>query len=406
MSEVPQERNQFRWAILAFISVSHIVGAGAQYGISSLAPFYQDELQLSRAQVGLFFSAFYLAMTGASFFAGWLADRFGVRKTILQGHLALGLFTITASFAPSFMWAFASFFMAGLGYSSLNPSSSKGVMAWFNRDERATAMGIKQTGVPAGGVFAAVLAGPLVLIVGWRGALAILGIVNLFYGVVFAWLWRDPVKRMPETTLIISAAEEMNTHLEVRSLAAASFGTAIFFVGQMVLITYVPLYLKECIGISAYWASQALALMQLGAVVGRTGWGIVSDRLFGGRRKLVLIIVGVLGALLSGALSLTTKETPLYLLLITIFLSGLCLIGYQGVSFALIGEIAGTFQAGMATGIMISVNAVAATLGTPLFGHFVDRTGSYLLAWQVLASTIAIGVVILALLLKESRPAS
>ena len=45
-------------------------------------------------------------------------------------------------------------------------------MAWFQRDERATAMGIKQTGVPAGGVVAAALAPSLVLVIGWRGALA------------------------------------------------------------------------------------------------------------------------------------------------------------------------------------------------------------------------------------------
>ena len=152
MSENTAARDKFRWAILTLISVSHIIGATAQYGINTLAPFYQEELGLSRAQVGLFFSAFYLAMTGASFGAGWLADRLGIRKTTLQGHVALGVCTVAASMAPSFAWAFISFFLAGLGYSFLNPASTKGVMVWFDRDERATAMGIKQTGVPAGGV--------------------------------------------------------------------------------------------------------------------------------------------------------------------------------------------------------------------------------------------------------------
>ena len=70
-------RDSFRWIILALITFSHVIGAAAQYGINTLAPFYQEELGLSRAQVGLFFSAFYLAMTGASFGAGWLADRIG-----------------------------------------------------------------------------------------------------------------------------------------------------------------------------------------------------------------------------------------------------------------------------------------------------------------------------------------
>src|ERR671923_732921 len=169
MSQLRSAPDRFRWTILALISLSHIIGAGAQYGINTLAPFYQEELELSRAQVGLFFSAFYLAMTGASFVAGWLADRLGIRKTTLQGHVALGVCTLAAASAPSFTWAFASFFLAGLGYSFLNPASTKGVMVWFHRDERATAMGIKQTGVPAGGVVVALLAAPLVLLIGWRG---------------------------------------------------------------------------------------------------------------------------------------------------------------------------------------------------------------------------------------------
>ena len=97
-------------AILALISASHIVGASAQYGISTLAPFYQDELDLSRAQVGLFISAFYLAMTGASFGAGWLADRMGVGKTTLQGHLSVGVCIGATALAPTFDLGFRGLF--------------------------------------------------------------------------------------------------------------------------------------------------------------------------------------------------------------------------------------------------------------------------------------------------------
>ena len=404
MSNVTQGRDNFRWAILALVSMSHIFGASAQYGINTLAPFYQDDLGLSHAQVGLFFTAFYLAMTSVSFVAGLLADRLGVRKTMLQGHVVVGVFTVSASLAPSFTWAFVSFFLAGLGYSFLSPSSSKGVMGWFNRDERAAAMGIKQTGVPAGGVFAAVLAGPLMLIVGWRGALAILGIINVFYGFVFSWLWHDPAKQRSEAALANVTGEVAIEPLDFRNLVFASISTAMLLVGQMVLITYVPLYLKECLGAAAFWASQALAVLQAGAIFGRIGWGIASDRLFRGRRKTTLIIIGLLGALLSGMLSLMTRETPVYVLLVVIFFSGLCLVGYQGVSFALIGELAGTTRAGVATGIMLSINSAAAALGTPLFGYFVGRTGSYLYAWQILAAAIAFAVLGFAFFLNESRP--
>ena len=403
MSSVSSARDPFRWAILALVSASHIIGASAQYGINTLAPFYQDELGLSRAQIGLFFSAFYLAMTGASFGAGWLADRMGVSKTTLEGHLSVGVFTAAAAFAPSFAWAFASFFLCGLGYAFLNPASTKGVMAWFYRDERATAMGIKQTGVPAGGLFTALLAPPLVLLIGWRGAFAALGLVNFLFGFVFSYLWREPPGDVESVGAERSAVPQRQGRLNVGGFLPASFGTAIFLIGQMSLITYIPLYLKESMGFSAYRASQALAIAQGGAMIGRVGWGVASDRLFGGRRKIVLVIIGLVSIVLMAGLSLMTKESSLALLLFIVFMSGFSIVGYQGVSYALIGEIAGTTRTGVAMGLMITINAAAATLGTPLFGYIVDRTGSYALAWQLLGGVITLGCAGLAVFLKEPR---
>ncbi|HXF75336.1 MAG TPA: hypothetical protein VNN13_04525, partial [Methylomirabilota bacterium] len=90
-----------------------------------------------------------------------------------------------------------------------------------------------------------------------------------------------------------------------------------------------------------------------------------------------------------------------FLLMPILFLAGLCIVGYQGVSYALIGEIAGKARTGSGLGMMITINSAAATVGTPIFGHIVDRTGSYAIAWGVLAATICVGIVGLALLLKE-----
>jgi MFS family permease len=405
MSDRSSQRDSFRWTILGLIFVSHVIGAAAQYGINTLAPFYKDEMGLSRAQVGLFFSAFYLAMTGASFGTGWLADRLGVRKTTLLGHLGLGVCTTAAAFSPSFESAWVSFFLAGFGYSFLNPASSIGVMTWFDRDERATAMGIKQTGVPSGGVLAAILAPSLVLLIGWRGSLAALGIINFAFGFLFSFLWREPV------SVSIDADPAKSTDvrlppLNVWALLPISCATAIYLIGQMALITYVPLYLKDVMGYSPYWASQALALTQAGAMVGRVGWGVASDRLFGGRRKVVLIVIGLLSVLLLGALGFMDRESSYFLLMPVLFLAGVSLVGYQGVSYALIGEISGKARTGAGLGMMITINAAAATIGTPVFGYIVDQTGSYAFAWQVLAVAVAAGIVAVTLLLKEPRPMS
>ncbi len=54
--------------------------------------------------------------------------------------------------------------------------------------------------------------------------------------------------------------------------------------------------------------------------------------------------------------------------------------------------------------MMITINAGAATLGTPLFGYIVDRTGSYAIGWQILAGVLIAGIVGLAVLLEEPQP--
>ena len=402
MSEISPKRDRFRWTILALISVSHVIGASAQYGINTLAPFYKDELGLSRAQVGLFFSSFYLAMTGASFGTGWLADRLGVRKTTLQGHVLLGICTAVAALSTTFEFGCVSFFLAGFGYSFLNPSSTIGVMTWFHRDERATAMGAKQTGVPGGGVLAAVLAPTLVLLIGWRGALAALGAINFVFGFLFSSLWREPSEEIQEAPTVEERAAAQGA-LNVGALLPISCATAIYLIGQMALITYIPLFLKDAMGYSPYWASQALALTQAGAMIGRVGWGIVSDRLFGGRRKIVLILIGAVSVVWFVALSLMDRSSSTLVLMSILFFAGVSIVGYQGVSYALIGEISGKAKTGAGLGMMITINAGAATLGTPIFGYIVDRTGSYSIAWQVLAVAVAIGMFAMAILLKEPR---
>jgi predicted MFS family arabinose efflux permease len=228
-------------------------------------------------------------------------------------------------------------------------------------------------------------------------------VINFVFGFGFAKLWRDP-----EDEQLAAVPEEFQlpatpAPLKIWSFLPVSCGTAVYLVGQMTLITYVPLFLKESMGFSPYWASQALALTQGGAMIGRVGWGVASDRLFGGRRKVVLILIGAMSAVLVMALSFMSPQSPYYLLLPVLFLAGVSLVGYQGVSYALIGEMAGRARTGAALGMMITINSACATLGTPFFGYLVDRTGSYAFAWQMLAGLLALGILGLATLLREPR---
>ena len=386
--------------ILALVTATHVIGASAQYGINTFAPFYQEELGLTRAQVGLFFGAFYIGMAGFSFTAGWLSDRLGVRRASFIGHVFAGTAVIFASSAQSFGWAFACFLLTGLGYSFLNPASTKGVLMWFRR-QRATAMGIKQTGVPGGGVLTALVGAPLAAVFGWRATLAGFGVVNVLFGLAFWFLWREPVE--VDGSAGDRSGSAGGPKFRIRSLLALSCGTALLLIGQMSLLTYLPLFLKERLAFSTVHASQWLSITQSGAVLGRVGWGTVSDRLYGGRRKIVLVLIGTISVFLCAALSGLDKGVSPFILVPLTFLGGFTMIGYQGVSYSLISEIAGQSRAGMALGLMLTINALGTVVGTFLFGSIVDATGSYAIAWQGLAGVLALGTANIAIFVSEPR---
>jgi predicted MFS family arabinose efflux permease len=222
----------------------------------------------------------------------------------------------------------------------------------------------------------------------------------LFGGVGFWLLWREPPEEKAQ------ASEESETQIvegsfRKREILAASVATLSLLIAQMCLITYVPLYLKDVMGFSPYWASQALSVAQSGAMVGRIGWGVASDRVFGGKRKVVLQWIGGLSIGLALILSVyPSTGSPVFLLLV-IFLSGLCMVGYQGVSYALISELGGQARAGYALGLMVTVNSLGVIFGTPLFGYIVDSTGSYATAWQALAAVVLAGMLAFVFLVKE-----
>jgi MFS family permease len=114
-------------------------------------------------------------------------------------------------------------------------------------------------------------------------------------------------------------------------------------------------------------------------------------------------LIGAASIVLFIALSFMDRNSSSVILMAILFCAGVSIVGYQGVSYALIGEISGKAKTGAGLGMMITINAAAATLGTPIFGYIVDRTGSYAIAWQMLAAAVTVGVLSMALLLKEPQ---
>ena len=114
--------------------------------------------------------------------------------------------------------------------------------------------------------------------------------------------------------------------------------------------------------------------------------GVVSDRVFAGRRRPGLAINALIGAAAFGCLTLGSRLSPGVLPVLAVVL-GIAAFGWVGLYFALVAEIGGTRSAGLLTGLAVIFSWGGILVGPPMFGLLLNLTDSYRAAWLALAAT-------------------
>ena len=166
---------------VALLFLAHAVGTANITLVIALSPSIEASLALGMAGFGFIISAYYGAMLLLALPVGWVADRFGLKVVLVVAHslLAIGLWLLT--FASGLMLAAVALALCGCGYAFINPATARAVLIWFPAQERATAMGIKQTGVPTGGVIAAFIAATVDA--DWRMVVLVMATLTAVVGV-------------------------------------------------------------------------------------------------------------------------------------------------------------------------------------------------------------------------------
>jgi len=396
--------DRYRWVILGVLWVTYIVVFLNRLSVGPLAPFFKDDLGVTSTQVGLIMSAAAIGYMASMFPTGWVVDKIGARWPIIAGELIAGMCMIGLFFVTSYTGLLILMFITGLGCGFLLPSTTQAVIAWFPLKERATVMGLKQTAVNIGGIITATTLPSVALALGWRYGFLFLGILAIAISATALILYKEP----PTTSRnsLGSQAGDMAVPLveilKSREIWLLAFcGFCMTWV-EMALIAHLVLYLTEVMLFGVVAAGGLLAMTEVAGAIARPGGGLLSDRVFGGNRKKVFmlmagttstmcLIMGFLGAYLSWSLY------PALLIL------GMGSISFGGVWLTLLSEFGGRRGAGRAVGLGGMITIAGAAVGPPLFGFIVDTTGSYTWAWLSLAFGGALCVLLLVFVRESKR---
>ena len=376
--------------LLAMLTATYFFAGLSALSFAPLLPFIQEDVGGNKALLGLFTSCIYLGALVSGFPSGWMADRWGVRETLTVGMtvqgVALGLVVTQRSITGMLIFVL----VAGLGYGSVNPTTSKGVIVWFSSRWRSTAMAIKQMGFTVGTMTAAATLPVIARLAGWRLAIVLVAAAITGFGLLsYAFF--------PPAPSAQTAVPRVDTPVALEKISVPTWKNGqILFLGvlglffasvQMSGTSYLSVYLVEKFAYSKVVAGMFLGVTQGAGMLGRLVWSRVSDLYFPDKRHREIILVGLIASAACIAFGLMPNTTSMVVVGVIAAVFGFTAIGYNALFLPLVGEMSGPEKAGEAIGACVTIAYLGVVIATPLFGLSIEHFGydtSWLLAGALL----------------------
>ncbi len=139
-----------RFPIILLLFSAGVINYLDRSALSIAAPFIQQDLTLSATQMGLIFSSFSVGYAVFNFLGGVASDRYGAKLTLCTAMIVWSLFSGAVALAFGFVSLLIIRILFGMGEGPLSAAISKMVNNWFPPSQRATVIGLTNSGTPLG----------------------------------------------------------------------------------------------------------------------------------------------------------------------------------------------------------------------------------------------------------------
>ncbi|MBI2908300.1 MAG: MFS transporter [Chloroflexi bacterium] len=391
------------WVLLAGIFVNTLGSGSYQYGFGVFFKPIVEEFGWTRAATSVAFSMSTLEGGLEGPIIGPLIDRFGPRKLIAIGTILLGLGYILLSQINSLLSFYLVYVVViSIGYNTgFHWAAQTAVANWFVR-KRTITLGLLSSGQGLGGAIMAPTLAWLLVQMGWRGSLVVVGVAMLVLCLPVAAIVRhrpeqygmlpdgDPV---PPRTSTQRTQEKGQLKEEIYFTVWEALRTRVFWqlafgfslrglsVGA-VLVHIIPLLTDH--GFDAQVAANIAGLLALMSLPGRIIFGFLGDMF--PKRYLLSVNYVLQGVALLLLLRAQTME-EIYLF---VFLYGLGW-GSSPLMMSIRADYFGRRYFGTISGSNQGLVMLAHVAGPVFAGWIFDVTNSYDVAFILFAATIFLG---------------
>lgn len=373
---------------------------------ASIAAEIMRDFEIQADKMAYLSSIYYLANVVFLFVAGFVLDRFSIKKTLLIAMFLCVISTFILAHSQSFYVALLCRFVTGIGSAFCFLGPVRLASHWFPPRRMALVTGAIVTMAMSGGMLAQYPMTKLVAAVGWRQAVQDVGVLG-FSMLILMMFW---IKERPEGFIkpnaqsISVGAAARKAYLNSQYLRAGFYASLMNMAIAVFGALMGTLYLEQRLGVAAEQAAMINGMLFLGAIVGSPLVGWISDKV---GLRIAPMKIGVLASL---AVLLAILYLPVSLSAMSglFFLLGL-FTSAQVISYALVAESSSPVMTATAVSVISIVTQGGYFVYQILFSSLLTFYGSMKLvagvpvyslgAYQHAALLLPLGLVIAFVLL-------
>jgi MFS family permease len=370
--------------VIGLIGTGHFLSHFYVLVLPPLFLAWREEFGVSFAALGAAVAAMSAVTAILQTPVGFLVDRYGARGFLVGGNLLMALSISAMAFAPSYEWILLLAVLSGIGNSVIHPADYAILAGSIHKSRMGRAFAWHTLTGNLGFALAPPVVAALLLVLGWREVVFLLGLLGL--PVVGAILWQSRILSDQPKPQERAAGAPSGRQLLLSRPILLFFG---FFLLSAMAGTATQAFLIPVLGL-LWGVPLAVASMALtGYMAGATG-GVLIGGWYVDRYRRHLAFVAVLSAF-SAAVMLLLGTLPVgpVATVVLAFLSGLALGASRTPRDVMLRDASPPGEVGKVFGFVSSGLPLGGAITPIPFGFLLDVGAPWAVLPMIAALTLA-----------------